>query len=93
MEHWNVQADMVTVAKSLAAGMPLSAVVGKSEIMDAVHASGLGGTYSGNPVACSAALAVMEVYEEEDIVGKAVILGRKLRKHFDVLAEGIRNHR
>jgi len=85
MEHWNVQADIVTVAKSLAAGMPLSAVVGKAEIMDSPHASGLGGTYSGNPVACSAALAVMEVYEEEDIVGKGALLGQKLRKHFDDL--------
>jgi len=85
MEHWNVQADIVTVAKSLAAGMPLSAVVGKSEIMDAAHASGLGGTYSGNPVACSAALAVMDVFEQEDIVSKASVLGTKLRSHFDIL--------
>jgi len=83
MEHWNVQADIVTVAKSLAAGMPLSAVVGKSEIMDAVHASGLGGTYSGNPVACAAALAVMEVFEQEDIINRAVALGKKMRSYFD----------
>jgi 4-aminobutyrate aminotransferase / (S)-3-amino-2-methylpropionate transaminase / 5-aminovalerate transaminase len=85
MEHWNIQADIVTVAKSLAAGMPLSAVVGKAEIMDSAHASGLGGTYSGNPVACSAALAVMDVFEQEDIVNKAAVLGRKLRAHFDAL--------
>ena len=52
---------MVTVAKSLAAGIPLSALVGKAEIMDSAHASGLGSTYSGNPVAFSAALAVMDV--------------------------------
>lgn len=85
MEHWNVQVDMVTVAKSLAAGMPLSAVVGKSEIMDAVHASGLGGTYSGNPVSCSAALAVMDVFEQEDILNRAVALGHKVRAQFDAL--------
>jgi 4-aminobutyrate aminotransferase/(S)-3-amino-2-methylpropionate transaminase len=85
MEHWNVQADIVTIAKSLAAGLPLSAVVGKSEIMDCAHASGLGGTYSGNPVACSAALAVMDVFEQEDIVNRAAILGRKLRAQFDTL--------
>ena len=85
MEHWNVQADLVTVAKSLAAGMPLSAVVGKAEIMDSAHASGLGGTYSGNPVACSAALAVLDVYEEEDLVNRAAALGGKLRRHFDAL--------
>lgn len=83
MEHWNVQADVVTCAKSLAAGMPLSAVVGKAEIMDSTHASGLGGTYSGNPVACSAALAVLDIFEQEDIVNKAEALGRKLRMYFD----------
>jgi 4-aminobutyrate aminotransferase/(S)-3-amino-2-methylpropionate transaminase len=57
MEHFGVAADITTVAKSLAAGMPLSAVVGKKEIMDSVHPSGIGGTYGGNPVACAAALA------------------------------------
>jgi len=85
MEHWNVQADIVTIAKSLAAGMPLSAVVGKSEIMDAVHASGLGGTYSGNPVACAAALAVMDVFEQEDIINRAEALGKKMRSYFESL--------
>jgi 4-aminobutyrate aminotransferase / (S)-3-amino-2-methylpropionate transaminase / 5-aminovalerate transaminase len=77
--------DMVTIAKSLAAGMPLSAVVGKSDIMDSVHASGLGGTYSGNPVSCSAALAVMDVFAQEDIINRAAALGRKLRAQFDAL--------
>jgi 4-aminobutyrate aminotransferase/(S)-3-amino-2-methylpropionate transaminase len=85
MEHWNVQADMVTVAKSLAAGLPLSAVVGKGEIMDAPHPFGLGGTYSGNPLACSVALAVMDIFEQEDIVNRAAILGKKLQAHFDTL--------
>lgn len=85
MEHWNVQADIVTIAKSLAAGMPLSAVVGKREIMDAIHAYGLGGTYSGNPVACAAALAVMDVFEQEDIISRAAALGKKMRLHFDAL--------
>ncbi len=54
MEHWGVDADITTVAKSLAAGMPLSAVVGRKELMDTVHAGGLGGTNGGNPVACAA---------------------------------------
>jgi 4-aminobutyrate aminotransferase / (S)-3-amino-2-methylpropionate transaminase / 5-aminovalerate transaminase len=85
MEHWNVKADIVTVAKSLAAGMPLSSVVGKAEIMDSVHAAGLGGTYSGNPVACSAALAVLDAYEEENIINRAQVLGNKLRAYFDEL--------
>lgn len=83
IEHWGVEPDLITVAKSLAAGMPLSAVVGRAEIMDSVHASGLGGTYGANPVACSAGLAVMEIFEEEDILAKAQALGEKLRKRFD----------
>jgi 4-aminobutyrate aminotransferase/(S)-3-amino-2-methylpropionate transaminase len=73
----------VTVAKSLAAGMPLSAVVGKQEIMDTPHTGGLGGTYGGNPVCCTAALAVLEVFQEEKILEKAVALGKKLRQRLD----------
>lgn len=94
IEHYGVEPDIITVAKSLAAGMPLAAVVGKQEIMDAVHAWGLGGTYGGNPVACAAGLAVLEVFEEENMLGKATALGEKLkarfekwRKQFDVIGE------
>jgi 4-aminobutyrate aminotransferase/(S)-3-amino-2-methylpropionate transaminase len=83
MEHWNLEPEVVTVAKSLAAGMPLSAVVGKNEIMDAPHTGGLGGTYGGNPVCCSAALAVLEVFQEEKILEKAEALGKKLRQRLD----------
>ena len=60
MEHYQVAADLTTVAKSIAAGMPLSAVVGREEIMESVHPGGLGGTYGANPIACQAALAVSE---------------------------------
>ncbi|KPK11136.1 MAG: 4-aminobutyrate aminotransferase [Anaerolineae bacterium SG8_19] len=94
IEHWGVEPDLITVAKSLAAGMPLAAVVGKQEIMDAVHSWGLGGTYGGNPVACAAGLAVLEVFEEEDMLEKAVALGHKLKarfekwqKQFDIIGE------
>jgi 4-aminobutyrate aminotransferase/(S)-3-amino-2-methylpropionate transaminase len=83
IEHWGVEPDLITVAKSLAAGMPLAAVVGRAEIMDAVHAWGLGGTYGGNPVACAAGLAVMEVFEEENMLEKSVALGEKLRARFE----------
>ena len=83
MEHWNVESDLMTVAKSIAAGMPLSAVVGRKEIMEVIHPFGLGGTYGGNPVACRAGLAVMEIFEEENLVQTAKALGKKLRKHFD----------
>jgi 4-aminobutyrate aminotransferase/(S)-3-amino-2-methylpropionate transaminase len=83
IEHWNVVPDMVTTAKSLAAGMPLSAVVGRKEIMDCVHPMGIGGTYGANPVACRAALAVMEIFEEENLVSRAEDLGRRLKGYFE----------
>jgi 4-aminobutyrate aminotransferase/(S)-3-amino-2-methylpropionate transaminase len=83
MEHWNLAPDLVTVAKSLAAGMPLSAVVGKKEIMEKVHPFGLGGTYGGNPVACAAGLAVMEIFEQENLLQTAEDLGKTLRKRLD----------
>jgi 4-aminobutyrate aminotransferase/(S)-3-amino-2-methylpropionate transaminase len=85
MEHFDVVADLTTVAKSLAAGMPLSAVVGRKEIMDAVHPSGIGGTYGGNPVACAAALAVMEVFDEEKLLNRAEALGARLQSQLDGL--------
>lgn len=78
MEHFGVDPDITTVAKSLAAGMPLSAVVGKKEIMDSVHASGIGGTYGGNPLACEAALAVFDVFEGENLLARAKTLGAAL---------------
>jgi 4-aminobutyrate aminotransferase/(S)-3-amino-2-methylpropionate transaminase len=94
MEHWDVAPDLMTVAKSLAAGMPLAAVVGKKNIMDSVHPGGLGGTYGANPVACAAALAVLEAFEEEGLLGKAIELGDKLQvrfkrwqKQFEVVGE------
>jgi len=83
MEHWNETSDLVTVAKSLAAGMPLSAVVGKKEIMESVHPFGLGGTYGGNPLACAAGLAVMEIFEEEHLLKTSKELGKTLKKRFD----------
>ena len=83
MEHWKIAADITTVAKSLAAGMPLSAVVGRKEIMDTVHAGGIGGTYGGNPVACAAALAVFDIFETENLLEKSRALGEKLRKRLE----------
>jgi len=77
-EHMGITPDIVTMAKSLADGMPLSAVVGNAEMMDASGPSSLGGTYSGNPVSCAAALAVLEVIEEDNILEKSKALGEKL---------------
>ena len=81
MTHYGVTPDLTTVAKSLAAGMPLSAVVGRKEIMDAVHPSGIGGTYGGNPVACAAALAVFDAFDEEGLLQKAKSLGERIQAH------------
>ena len=70
-EHEGVVPDLVTVAKGVAGGLPLAAVVGRAEIMDAVHGGGLGGTYGGNPIACAAALGAVETMRELDLAGRA----------------------
>jgi 4-aminobutyrate aminotransferase/(S)-3-amino-2-methylpropionate transaminase len=77
IEHSGVQPDLVTVAKSLAAGLPLSGVIGRAELMDAVEPGGLGGTYAGSPLACAAALAVLDVITAERLVERAAQLGSR----------------
>jgi 4-aminobutyrate aminotransferase / (S)-3-amino-2-methylpropionate transaminase / 5-aminovalerate transaminase len=79
-EHYGVEADLMTVAKSIAAGLPLSGVIGAAEIMDSPDDSAIGGTYVGNPVAQAAALAVLDVIEEEGIVERARQLGEAMRR-------------
>jgi 4-aminobutyrate aminotransferase/(S)-3-amino-2-methylpropionate transaminase len=79
IEHHDVEPDLMCVAKSIAAGLPLSGVVGKAEIMDAPPDSSIGGTYVGNPVAQAAALAVLEVFEEEGLVERAGAIGETIR--------------
>ncbi|WP_311945807.1 4-aminobutyrate--2-oxoglutarate transaminase [Halomonas piscis] len=83
LEHTDVQADIMTMAKSLANGMPLSAVVGSAAVMDAPGTSSLGGTYSGNPLSCAAALAVIDVIEKENLLEKSEALGKKLTQRFE----------
>jgi 4-aminobutyrate aminotransferase/(S)-3-amino-2-methylpropionate transaminase len=78
IEHAGVEPDLMTMAKSLAGGFPLAAVVGKASIMDAPGPGGLGGTYAGSPIACAAALAVLEVIAEEKLCERAVQIGRML---------------
>jgi 4-aminobutyrate aminotransferase/(S)-3-amino-2-methylpropionate transaminase len=80
MEHYAVEADLVIVAKSIAAGLPLSGVVGKAELMDAPRAGAIGGTYIGNPVALAAALAVLDIFEEENLVARANTIGATIRE-------------
>jgi len=74
-EHAGVEADIMTMAKGIAGGFPIAAVVGKSEIMDAPLPGGLGGTYGGSPTACAAALTVLDIIEEENLVERSVQLG------------------
>lgn len=85
MQHYDVTPDLITVAKSLAGGLPLSAVVGRSEVMDAAGPGGLGGTYAGNPLAVAAALAVLEVIEEERLCDRARALGDRLKSTLTAL--------
>ncbi len=77
-EHFGIEPDLITTAKGIAGGMPLAGVTGRAEIMDASHTGGLGGTYGGNPVACAAALATIEAYQEENLAERAVEIGRIL---------------
>ena len=79
IEHYGVEPDLVTLAKSLAGGVPLSAVVGKAEIMDSPPAGGLGGTYAGSPLGCAAGLAVLEVIESEQLCARADRIGAAVR--------------
>jgi 4-aminobutyrate aminotransferase/(S)-3-amino-2-methylpropionate transaminase len=79
IEHYGIEPDLMVVAKSIAAGLPLSGVLGKAEIMDAPGDSAIGGTYVGNPVAQAAALAVLDVFEDEGLVERANALGETIR--------------
>jgi 4-aminobutyrate aminotransferase/(S)-3-amino-2-methylpropionate transaminase len=74
-EDENIEPDLITTAKGIAAGLPLSGVTGRAEIMDSIHLSGLGGTYGGNPVACAAALGAIEVIEQDNLVARAKKIG------------------
>ena len=80
MEHFDVEPDLMTVAKSIAAGLPLSGVVGRAEIMDGAHPGAIGGTYIGNPVAQAAALAVLDVFEEEGLLERGSLVGDRIRE-------------
>jgi 4-aminobutyrate aminotransferase/(S)-3-amino-2-methylpropionate transaminase len=79
IEHTGVEPDLVAIAKSLAGGFPLSGVIGKAAIMDSAEPGGLGGTYGGNPVACAAALAVLDVMKEEKLLDRANAIGTRIK--------------
>jgi 4-aminobutyrate aminotransferase/(S)-3-amino-2-methylpropionate transaminase len=87
IDHYGIEPDLITVAKSIAAGLPLSAVLGKAEIMDAPGDSAIGGTYVGNPVAQAAAVAVLDVFEEEGLSERAAALGETIRARMNAWQE------
>jgi len=82
-EYWSVIPDIITMAKSLAAGIPLSAVTGRKEIMQSAHVGGIGGTFSGNPLACTAGLKVIEVMKRDDFSSKANQIGEIIYKRLE----------
>jgi 4-aminobutyrate aminotransferase/(S)-3-amino-2-methylpropionate transaminase len=94
IEHEHVVPDLVTTAKSLAGGLPLGAVTGRADVMDSVHVGGLGGTFGGNPVACAAALVVLDAVESEGLLQKATDLGalmmerlRDMARRFELIGD------
>jgi len=86
IEHSGVEPDLITVAKSLAGGFPLSGVIGREAIMQAAEPGGLGGTYAGNPIACAAALAVLDVIEDENLCARADMIGARIKDRIAELA-------
>jgi len=82
MEHYEVEPDILVMAKSIAGGLPLSAITGRTELMDHPQVGGLGGTFAGNPVACSAALAVLDQFEKKDLLSRAEKIGKRVLEKF-----------
>lgn len=83
MEHFDVEPDLLCVAKSLAGGFPLSAVVGRESLFRTIEPGGLGGTFGGSPVGCAAGLAVLDAVEQEGLVDRATSLGFRIRQRFE----------
>jgi 4-aminobutyrate aminotransferase/(S)-3-amino-2-methylpropionate transaminase len=87
IEHEGIVPDLVAMAKSLAGGLPLSAVTGRAEVMESVHVGGIGGTFGGNPIACAAALAVLESVEDEDLLARAERIGELMTSRLTDMAQ------
>jgi 4-aminobutyrate aminotransferase/(S)-3-amino-2-methylpropionate transaminase len=85
MEHYDIEPDLICMAKSLAGGFPLAGVAGRAAVMDAAEPGGLGGTYGGNPMACAAALAVLEVIERDGLLERSRQIG-------EIIKERLRTH-
>jgi 4-aminobutyrate aminotransferase/4-aminobutyrate aminotransferase/(S)-3-amino-2-methylpropionate transaminase len=91
IEHSGVVPDLITVAKGIGGGLPLSGVIGKAAIMDTAHTGGLGGTYGGNPLSIAAAHAVLDVIEAEGLCARAARIGAQVRAHLEALAQEVRS--
>src|SRR5262249_36438362 len=94
IEHYGVEPDLITSAKSLGGGLPLAAVTGRAEIMDAAGVGGLGGTFGGNPLSCASALAALDVIEKQGLLTRSTHLGRKFearakswQENFSIIGE------
>ncbi|MEK7432830.1 MAG: 4-aminobutyrate--2-oxoglutarate transaminase [Cyanobacteriota bacterium] len=88
-EHFDLEPDLMTMAKSMSNGFPISAVTGKSEIMDSVHAGGLGGTFSGNPISCAAALGAIETIEKENLCEKSNKIGEIVKERMNKISKEV----
>ena len=88
-EQWPVAPDLITTAKSMAGGFPISGVVGRAEVMDAPAPGGLGGTYAGSPIGCAAALAVLKVFDDEQLLARSRALGERLTAGLRRIAAGV----
>jgi 4-aminobutyrate aminotransferase/(S)-3-amino-2-methylpropionate transaminase len=86
IEHSGVEPDIITVAKSMAGGFPLAGVVGRADLMNCVEPGGLGGTYAGSPIGCAAALAVLDVFEEDRLLERATVIGEQIRHRLSQIA-------
>jgi 4-aminobutyrate aminotransferase/(S)-3-amino-2-methylpropionate transaminase len=86
VEHHNIEPDLVTIAKSMGGGFPISGVIGRANIMDHVQPGGLGGTYAGNPIGCAAALAVLDIIANEKLLEKANTIGNRVKEFLAMIA-------
>ena len=87
MDHFGIAPDLTCIGKSMGGGLPLSGIVGRETIIDSVPPGGLGGTFGGNPLACAAALSVLDVIEEENLLEKGLKLGTLIDKHFQEMVD------
>src|SRR5690606_123705 len=87
VEHSGVAPDMITMAKSMAGGFPISAVIGRADVMDAPAAGGLGGTYAGSPMSCVAALAVLDEFDKHNLLQRAIDVGERLTNGLQAMAK------